>query len=1082
MHPNRLVFELAQTIRDYPTAEKVLVVPNLSAGQQLLEQVALAGVPWLGLRPATATNIASELVQVDLARQGLREVGEVTAGLLVEEALAEVGRSAAPGRGYFARVAQTPGLVSAVYSSVIEVRLAGIRAGDLSSGHFVDPDKGREFVALLQGYERRLKERRLVDRADVLRLALDRRRDKAVGKPQGGDGPLYLIPAALPLRGLERALVEAVTRGRRRILGQDPVFGLEAPAVCWLLRGSGTGEADPAPSGDAAASADRENPLSWLFDPAHAPAAERISIFHANSTHNEVREVFRRILGAGAPLDQVELICTETDHYTRVIEGVARKLAVPVTFAEGVPVLTTRPGRAVMACLRWLATDWGADALRRALAAGDLEPPTDEDGHRPSGLAFARTLRRLGIGWGRDRYLPALDAALREHEARVAQAALVAQAEHPDAPPDPAALQRKGRTLLLLKRWLVDLLEALPGPPEALPEASGEVNLSDLCAGLAAILDRCAVIASDSDAAARQALRDRLTEAADAPREPQAAEASAGSMPMADAVQRVTALVTELRVGSSGPRPGHIHVTGWRRCGYAGRTQVFVLGLDEGRFPGAGLQDPVLLDEERQRISPDLPVAAERVKEKTFALALALAGLRGHVTFSYASFDPVEDRAVFPASILLQAYRLRQRRPEADYSELGRSLGAPVGCGPPAGDKEASTPLDPTDWWMGRIIDGDRLIPAAEAVRRLHPGLDQGLTAQEGRDSDSVTPYDGQIKPDPDSLDPRRNAELVLSASAIEKLGTCPLAYFFRYVLHVKPPDDLPYDPSRWLDALQRGRLLHDLFCRFLRELRQKGVSRPSPEHRDHLLRLAGQAIEEFRREVPPPGEQVFEYERQELLRSVELFLKLETSPEAVSTPRYFELAFGFDEPVPPGEVGQAEPVRIELGQGEAFQLCGRVDRVDRRDGIGERDQHWYQVWDYKTGSAFGYEDEDYWKRGRQVQHALYAVAVEHVLRSQGTDPEARVITAGYLFPTEKGEGRRINRMQNRRGDAAAVLATLFDLAGAGTFVAAEDGYGCEICDYAEVCGGGEAAEQTRLKLEAGDRRLEPLLRLRQYG
>ena len=60
---------------------------------------------------------------------------------------------------------------------------------------------------------------------------------------------------------------------------------------------------------------------------------------------------------------------------------------------------------------------------------------------------------------------------------------------------------------------------------------------------------------------------------------------------------------------------------------------------------------------------------------------------------------------------------------------------------------------------------------------------------------------------------------------------------------------------------------------------------------------------------------------------------------------------------------------------GQALNFEARIDRVDR---CGKNE---YEVWDYKTGSKWGFRDEGYLNRGRHLQHALYAVAAEIILR-----------------------------------------------------------------------------------------------------
>ena len=55
------------------------------------------------------------------------------------------------------------------------------------------------------------------------------------------------------------------------------------------------------------------------------------------------------------------------------------------------------------------------------------------------------------------------------------------------------------------------------------------------------------------------------------------------------------------------------------QAGYANRSLVFITGLAEGRVFPAAIEDPVLLDAERQRISPALRCASDRIEEAVYA-------------------------------------------------------------------------------------------------------------------------------------------------------------------------------------------------------------------------------------------------------------------------------------------------------------------------------------------------------------------------------------------------------------------------------------------------------------------------------
>ena len=84
---------------------------------------------------------------------------------------------------------------------------------------------------------------------------------------------------------------------------------------------------------------------------------------------------------------------------------------------------------------------------------------------------------------------------------------------------------------------------------------------------------------------------------------------------------------------------------------------------------------------------------------------------------------------------------------------------------------------------------------------------------------------------------------------------------------------------------------------------------------------------------------------------------------------------------------------------GARFRLNGRIDRIDRRrDGT-------YEVVDYKTGMLYWPAYTGVFRHGRMLQHALYAVAAESLLRTMA-DPKAEVTAGRYSFPTVKGAGR----------------------------------------------------------------------------
>ena len=127
--------------------------------------------------------------------------------------------------------------------------------------------------------------------------------------------------------------------------------------------------------------------------------------------------MFRRILAAGASLDQVEIACGSDAHLALVWEKALRH-DWPVTLGPGVPATQTRPGRALIGICDWIETDFSASHLRSLLQSGDLGLELEDEGFT-AGQA-ARIITRAGAGWGRETYGLALGRLRKTYQARAA--------------------------------------------------------------------------------------------------------------------------------------------------------------------------------------------------------------------------------------------------------------------------------------------------------------------------------------------------------------------------------------------------------------------------------------------------------------------------------------------------------------------------------------------------------------------------------------------------------------------------------------------------------------------------------------
>jgi len=1030
--------QLAELCRAERTRAKWVIVPSHSLGHTLAERLALRTGGWTNLRFTTPLDLALPMAAPFLVERGIDPAPDTIGPALIMRLLLELP-STVP--RYFRELAEQPQMAEALWATVAELRMAGVEAAALPAGAFVDPRKHAELRALLEAYERHLADRRLADRALVFREALQH---LEVCYIRPGD-----LRTELPTTiwaPLERRLLDALggTVVAPRVLALP---GLERPRRMAMLAAP-VEEVAPAPATDA-------ERLALLMAPGGAPAADgTLALFCAGGREAEVEEVFRRIareLGAtgpdGAPagLDQVEIACPIPEQTALVWEK-AQRHDWPVTIGPGIPVALTRPGRALLAFCEWVEGGLAASRLRRMLQSGDVRVDVgagEGDGEGLTAGQAARLLARAQATWGPKTYAAALGRMIESLDAR---------ADDPERSDQERARARaRAAQTRRLMQWTEALLALVP-PVETVAPLGRWLDAA------VTLLRTFARKTSELDGEAAV----RLTEALGELRALQDLTRS-----RAEALALIRGRLDGLAVGGDRARPGHLHVTTLADAGHAGRARTFVIGLEEGGVFPALVEDPVLLDGERRGIDAALRTSEDRAGEALYRIVSRLGSLGGRVCLSHSCRDLRESRATFPSWVLLQAVRVLEPASEWTYERLVERLGEPVSAVPAQADQA----LSDAGWWLAGLRGAD----AGSAVPAVHdgfPALARGGVAEAARDSDAFTEYDGFVPEAGPRLDPRVSGEAV-SPTSLEDLAKCPFRHFLRRGLGLDPIDEAEPDPDVWLDPMTRGSILHALYATIMREIRDRKETPDPARHGARLRRLGEEALAAHRALVPPPSDGVFEREARELQNDLALFLRFEAEDRAARTPLGFEIGFGG---ATEGEaLGRRDPVVLDLGDGLRFRLRGRIDRIDRlADGT-------YEVVDYKTGGAFlpGGLDATF-AGGRQLQHALYALAALDLLRER--DAQARAV-GSYYFPTSRGRRERRVRPASTQAEARAVLRDLFDVLRAGAFVHTptieED---CRFCEFGPACG-ARVAERAKAKLDRSDNlMLEPYRKLQAHG
>ena len=1005
---NTLIEHLAEACRTHRVLEKWLVAPSLRVGHQWLDQVALAGTPVVNARVLTVRSLALQVIGARLAKEGVAVASPAARRLAVAAAWQDVMRD----DGYLGKARRTPGLLALAEATILDLKLAGVGPTGIKTGDFEQRLKAHELTALLGAYQAELDRRGLIDNADAARLATA----ELAGNGAAGREIVLLRPGDIRLTAVEQALLDAVAGENVVTLAVDE------------------------PGGDDSGT---DLPVRFV---------------HAAGEANEVRGVLRSCLGEESSLDTVEVLYTASKPYVSLIYETAQRvfepdasldLGIPVTFADGVPARLSRPGRLLAAWHEWIHDGFPQSGLLRMLQAGLLRSPTDDEGHAVATAGLVRTLRRTGIGFGRDRYRQCLQ-------------------EHIDSIERPGSHLQSARALAGFVKTLISV------SPE--PSAFAAVAVT----AAKALLGDHARVADKLDGLAVQRLGqelDAMTEALDG---------GTADPPGFDVWQWLEELPERITIGGSGPRPGHLHAVPLRGGGHSGRTNTFVLGLDDGRFPSAGRQDPLLLDVERRQVATSLRTSDVELHEQLEQFDRLLAGLRGRLTLSFSSRNIDDDRETFAGPVLLAAWRRVSGERDGDHAALMKRLGPAISFAP----RDADRCLDSGEWWLYQAAREPRVENLPELAETAFDHLARGSAAGAARASDAFTVYDGLVDEPGPELDPCTPRGPVMSAtSGLQAIGKCPLAYFYARVLKIELPRDVEVDPDEWLDAMQFGTLLHEVLFRFVERLITDDTWPPEPERDLPVMAAIVESLaDDARRRNPPPNEDAYRRRRRRLDRSAEIFVNEQARRAGPGRPVYLEASIGLPTEQRGTDIDAPDPVEVALPGGGTIRARARIDRIDRVDDGGTHKPPTFVIYDYKSSSKTEpYDPPDLFDKGRLVQHVLY-MAVAGAVLGDRFGPDTVVDGFRFMFPGVRTHGREVAFGRDVIEPGLEVIRTLCTLPATGVFLATDDPDDCRYCSYRTACQAvqrdlRELCEASKRKLDnPANTALKPFVELRRDG
>ncbi len=403
------------------------------------------------------------------------------------------------------------------------------------------------------------------------------------------------------------------------------------------------------------------------------------------------------------------------------------------------------------------------------------------------------------------------------------------------------------------------------------------------------------------------------------------------------------------------------------------RKYNYVVGMTATGFTLDDKQSPLLSDAEKIKYicgaedddsTVDLAYRRNDRRKEALIRSFGLLDKNAKLSFSYSYYDTVGLRESAPAVVFLEL-----------------SAGSDVTALPAYED-------------MPYICDGDIEIKKDRVKALSEAGRNELIRKKQKEDKDKDPDinenWEAEIQKD-DKTETQKDGKTQnkMSASKVQLLLGCPLRYHYRYDCGFN--DDVPAEPSghQWLDPARKGNLFHYTMEGYIRRAMPPAGSGKTIDEtvfEEEYKKAAGEVL----KELPYASQIVYDKELRETKEQIKKYLGYmhESWNKALpdGTTRKLigcELKFGPDDDI---DV-------IYYGDGYSISMIGSIDRADGyidADGVLK-----IRIIDYKTGKKKNKEDEV--KNGKQIQHYLYASAMECYLDSEKGKKEIQELFADEL-------------------------------------------------------------------------------------
>ncbi len=514
--------------------ETILVCAGRSEGRRLLQQCAAAGVCLVGVTAESPMSLAMDLCAHRLSQPGApRLVSDNEAAELILQILEEE-----PPEYYDREAAKDLAVAKELFKTFCELDMACI--SEVSGSDKLDDTQKLRVL-----YAEKKEKHRVWDRTDILKCAAE----DAVQ-----DGRRYVALSSYAPSKLERALLEKLAGDKLFVVPVSAPEGIRPP----------------------------ENALGG-----NAPTADipddlniRSRFCRCRGVDTEVRFLFRDILEHDTPVEDCAVVYLSGE-YAQHIHETAARFRVPVAMGTGVPMTGSGIYTLISQLPQFLQENYDVEKLCGLIETGVCVPP-----HR---YTLAKQLRKLRVGWGKERYFNFLQQIKDEKNLST----------HFD-------------------EWSA-FFEAF----FSVVEPTG--NLHEQKEKLLQFLLKFTNRMRPGEAAAYAAVTQLVTEIRSLRQDE-------------TLLQRLLRLMENCTYMNSSAQPGKLFCVPLSQSLCTGRKKLYILGMSRDALQGAGRESPIMRDADRVKLS-GMKTAQSQENENTFRLMQAVLQHEGEFVFCYPDYD-----------------------------------------------------------------------------------------------------------------------------------------------------------------------------------------------------------------------------------------------------------------------------------------------------------------------------------------------------------------------------------------------------------------------------------------------------------